>query len=194
MTMDSDYDILEGYLDNSLSPDEMQAVAARLAADPDLAAAIDALREERRLRQSAWQSYEPDEASAQRFAVATVRALRRQRILSMMRHFTRLAVSAAACLALGISAGWFIWGRPIGSVPVTATITGPTSSLASNSSQSSGAGTYQVAITDQNGKVVAVQKFNGLDEAKAFADDLGRYEQRKLDVQDGKATLVSDKF
>lgn len=192
--MDSDYDILEGYLDNSLSPDEMQAIAARLAAEPELAASLDALREERTLRQAAWKSYEPDELSVQRFAASTVRALRRQRVFSILTHFTRLAISAAACLALGISAGWFIWGRPIGSVPVSATITGPAANLASNSDHQSGAGTYQVAITDENGKVVAVQKFSGLDEAKAFADDLGRYEQRKLDVQDGKATLVSDKF
>lgn len=194
MNMDSEYDILEGYLDHSLSPDEMQAVAARLAAEPELAAAIESLRDERTLRQAVWKSYEPDESASQRFAAFAVRSLRRQRVLSLMTHVTRLVASAAACLALGVSAGWFIWGRPIGALPVAASMTGPVARLASDPTRSSSAGIYQVAITDENGKVVAVQKFNGLDEAKAFADDLGRCEQRRLDVQDGKATLVSDKF
>ncbi len=194
MNMDSDYDILEGFLDNSLSPDEMQAVAARLAAEPDLAVALEAIRDERTVRLAAWESFEPDERAAQRFAVSAIRAIRRQRLLSMVTHVTRLVASVAACLAIGISAGWFLWGRPIHTVPVTATISGPTASLASNSGRNSSSGTYQVAITDENGKVVAVQKFSAFEDAKAFADDLGRYQQRRLDVQDGKATVVSDKF
>lgn len=194
--METDYEILESFLDGGLAPTEVQALAARLTAEPELAAVLDALRQERAVRQGMWQSLEPDEAAAQRFAQTVIRASRRRRVLSIIGRVTRGAVAAAACLTLGITTGWYVWGHPTGGPAGMNAVGTVTPHVVSNSTGpgAGGAGTYQVAITDENGNVVAVQKFSGLDEAREFAEDLGRYQERRLDVQDGKALLVSDRF
>jgi hypothetical protein len=42
--------------------------------------------------------------------------------------------------------------------------------------------------------VLTVQKFNKLEEAQHFAQDLGQVVERQQDVQNGRAMLVSDHF
>jgi hypothetical protein len=42
--------------------------------------------------------------------------------------------------------------------------------------------------------VIALQRFNKIEDARQFADDLAQYQVRRQQVQDGQAMLVSDKF
>lgn len=192
MTQDIDLELLEAHLDGALAPEETESLVSRLAAEPELAALLSALREERELRTAVWQSLAPAPGEAEQFAAGVIRSARRQRLLGRVGQISRTAVAAAACIMLGVGTGWYAWGRPAAAPPTLSRVnTGADTHLAADTAH---AGPYQVAITDQDGNVVAVEKFNRLDEANKFADDLGRYQERRLDVQDGKATLVSDHF
>jgi anti-sigma factor RsiW len=56
------------------------------------------------------------------------------------------------------------------------------------------AGGYQVALTDQDGRVVAVQQFRSLQEAREFTADLQKWQQRYRQVQNSGVRLVGDDF
>lgn len=204
MLSDQDQELLEAYLDDALSPDEVERIARRLTDEPELASALDALRRDRRARVAAWESLQPDEAEASAFAKNLIRSMHRQRMMSRMSWVTRLSGAAAACMLMGLGGGWYVWGRPVASVHTSAVtpvavnsqnehpprqiqfVNQPVNDLA--------AGTYQVELTDDSGKVLAVQKFNKLEEAQHFAQDLGRVVERQQDVQNGHVTLAADHF
>ena len=54
--------------------------------------------------------------------------------------------------------------------------------------------TYQVQITDDTGRVVAVQKFDSLEQAREFTDDLTKWQLRQQQLQQGQVVLVGDTF
>lgn len=205
MLSEQDEEFLEAYLDDALSPDEVERVARRLTEEPELTGALDALRRQRRARVAAWESLEPGEAEASAFATKVIRGVHRQQFMSRMSWVTRLGGVAAACMLMGLGGGWYMWGRSSASpalpaparVAVDTTHSSPAQGeiqFVNQPTNDLAAGTYQVELTDDSGKVLAVQKFNKLEEAQHFAEDLGRVVERQQDVQNGHVTLVSDHF
>lgn len=222
MLSEQDQEFLEAYLDDALSSEEADRITARLEREPALVAELATLREQRRGRKAVWESLEPTEDQAGEFAVSVIRGVHRRRMMARMSWAGRLSGAAAACILVGLGSGWYMWGRgsaaanPSAGIATvssntTPTVTSPGMSLASNNQngqnspdgqiqfvgQPAGglpAGTYQVELTDDTGSVLAVQKFNKLDEAQHFAQDLGQVVERQQNVQNGHVTLVSDHF
>jgi hypothetical protein len=212
MLSEQDEELLEAYLDDALSPEEVDRVAGRLSAEPRFNAALAELRQQRRQRAAVWESLEPSEERAGAFAASVIRAAHRRQWMSRVSWMSRLSGAAAACILVGLGSGWYVWGRgsvatgmpsPSGGAP--SVISPPGTSIASNAQntqngqiqfvdQTNGlpAGPYQVEILDGSGNVLSVQKFNKPDEAQHFAQDLGQVLERQQNVQDGHVTLVSD--
>jgi hypothetical protein len=105
----------------------------------------------------------------------------------MRRRFFRAArgpAVAAACLVFFL-AGWFVRGQAVAGSP------GVKSPLAVTEAGSDGA---QVALTDEDGNIVAVQKFPGIDQARQFAEDLTRWRAKHQQAQKGRVVRVADEF
>jgi anti-sigma factor RsiW len=189
-----DLELLEAYLDDALSPGQVQHVAQRLLAEPELAAAMHDLRAERALRTAVWRNAEPsdDEASrlAKRIRSSICRIELRQRALRIVR-----IGSAVAAAILVFGGGWFLGHSgsdpSAGEVPTVPAVF-PHSNRLIRETQVGGR--FEVPLMDQTGKVIAVQRFSSEIEARQFSDDLVKYEVRRRQVQGGGAVLVSDHF
>ena len=72
MLTEPDLELLEAYLDDTLTVAQVQAVADRLSHDPAFAAALDGLRAERAARAVVWRAMQPTRAFAQQVAQRTV--------------------------------------------------------------------------------------------------------------------------
>ncbi len=176
--IDPDFELLENYLDGELSPAEVLRVERRLSAEPELAAALGRMGAEYEVRRAAYRSLEPDARAADALASAVGRRVRlaagtasRRRLF----HFGRLAGALAACVAISFSAGWV--GRGFS---------------AANKQAPPARGepyVYQVALTDDHGNITAVQQFDKLEDAQAFAADLGRWQAEQQVKQAGAAVI-----
>ena len=178
--IDPDFELLENYLDGELSPAEVLRVERRLAAEPELAAALGRMGAEFEVRRAAYRSLEPDDRAADALASAVGRQVRRaDRALSHGRvfRFGRLAGAVAACVAISFSAGWV--GRGVAA---------RASSKSVISAPKEEPYVYQVALTDDQGNITAVQQFDKLEDAKAFAADVGRWQAQKQVKQGPIAT------
>lgn len=201
MLTDQDLELLEAYLDDALPADEVERAAHRLSEDLALLAALQSMRAERTARAAVFTSLEPTPAEADAIAKNIIRAARRSRLIGVGWRASQFAAAVAASILLGLGGGWFIWGRshvsPSQAFPTVAVNNIPSVApqpVADSSIANLPPGPYQVALTDEHGNVLAVQKFNHLDEAKQFANDLGQAEERGQNVQNGKAMLVADHF
>lgn len=102
---------LEEYLDGALAPDEVERLNVRLAADPELAEALDEVRAQREMRALLWRANEPSHAEANAFADRVMSAARRAPVRrefnwGRMGRFAQFGSAAAACLLLGFFFGW----------------------------------------------------------------------------------------
>jgi len=182
--IDPDFELLENYLDGELSPAEVLRVERRLAAEPELAAALGRMNAEYEVRQAAYRSLEPDARAADALASAVGRQVRRtDRTASHRRvfRFGRLAGALAACVAISFSAGWV--GRGF------AATNKQTKILPLKGEPY----VYQVALTDDHGNITAVQQFDKLEEAQAFAADVGRW-QAQQQVKQATSIVMSSGF
>lgn len=189
-----DAEWLEAYLDDTLSPVQVQHVAQRLLAEPELAQAMHELRALRALRNAAWRSLEPTETQAAAMADRIAGWVRRDRGRQVAWRTARVGAAVAAALAVFL-AGWLIRG------PTSGALARQTLGTAADVGHASPGGPsgepappFQVAIMDEAGRVIAVQKFAKVEEARQFADDVMRMEVRRRQVQQGGAMLVSDHF
>ena len=182
---DPDFQLLESYLDGELTAAEANRLEWRLSAEPELSSALGRMCDDYALRQAAFRSLEPDgraaEAlnwsfarSARRIDRAALQGASRRRSLRL----GRLAGALAACVAVSFCAGWV--GRGY------AAQTNVASAPAGHSGQDPAPreskeepSVYQVALTDERGNITAVQKFDKLEEAQAFAADVGRWQARQ---------------
>jgi anti-sigma factor RsiW len=185
-----DYELLDAHLDDALSPIDAEHLRTRLAAEPELAAALETLRAERAARAEVWRSMEPTTAQAAAIATSVLRSGRRSELLRRTgRHIAALA-AAAACIAVG----WFGRGVVAGGA---ANSLGGSSATALNTASLPAAradGTYRVALTDSAGNVVAVQMFNRPDEAQRFATDLAQWQATQQQPRPTQLRSVSDEF
>lgn len=128
--VEQDLDLLEEYLDGALTPDEVERLQFRLAAEPGLAAALAEAREQRETRAAVWNALEPSDAEVQRLVSRVAAAGRRRATWNRVQRYTRFATTAAACLLIGFFAGWLGRDRGPGSAnfavaPVNEFVNGP---------------------------------------------------------------------
>jgi hypothetical protein len=208
MLSDSDRHLLEAYLDDGLSVWEVQRLDTRLGEEAELVAALDQVRAERAHRIAAFNAIAPTVSAADRFAeslIASVHKARRKR--RHMRIIRPLAV-AAACLMIGFSVGRIAgWGHVDSETNVleeqSGTLGSSVSTLAAHGHSDAHlvihapgpqeTGPYQVAVMDEHGKVIAVQKFTRLEDAQEFAREFSQYQARRQQIQQSPM-LISDQF
>jgi hypothetical protein len=179
-----DIELLEAHLDDALNPIEVEHLRLRLAAEPELAVALETLRAERAARALVWRSMKPTMAEASSLADAAVRRGRRAAFIRLTGRHVAALLAAAACIAVG----WF--GRGVVAGGRAANSTGNTATALRAGGSPTAA--YRVALTDSAGNVVAVQTFARPDEAQRFATDLAQWQARQQQARPGQ--VVSDKF
>ena len=177
-----DLDLLEAHLDGALAPDDAEALARRLGREPALAAALERVRETRAVRRAVWASYEPQAGHAERLTTAFVAAGKREERIRRAARLARRATAAAAVVLLAFAGGWVARGRL---ADEGASVARPVSTD-DHAFDSSGAGdgpSFPVALTDEDGNIVAVQHFDDPDRAREFAEDVGRWQSRPAERQ-----------
>jgi len=185
--VDPDLALLESYLDGELSSVELQALQQRLQGDNELSSALARLSEDFTVRQAVWTSLEGTPAESAALSRQVVRSIRRAGFWERSRNYVRAGVAVAACLICFV-AGWV--GR--GTTATAAVPDGPAASgnEVSNPIASEPPFVYQVALTDDEGNIAAIQKFDSLDDAKAFAADLGKWQAEQAQFEAGQAVLM----
>jgi len=176
---ENDIELLEAYCDDALGATEAQALRTRALAEPEFALAMDRVRQERQMRQDVFQSLEGSDAEVDRLMSAVRTQVRTADRWTHTARVLRYASAIAACIVIAFFAGFatrgHLQGHPgTGEPPV--------------------AGIFQVSLTDDAGKVVAVQKFDSLDKANEFARDLDIWQERQKQLQQGQLVLVADRF
>ncbi|HWE96984.1 MAG TPA: hypothetical protein VG269_23685 [Tepidisphaeraceae bacterium] len=197
MASETDLEMLEAYLDDALSASEVVGLDRRLVTEPALAAAMQTMRGRRAVRLALFKSHEPDEASAEKLAELVIASAHRSAWHRKVARVSRVVGMLAACMLVGFAAGWM--GRGHGpAAPMAAGGPHPAKAeghlVAHVPKPGEAGGMYQVALTDENGNVIAIQKFNRVEDARQFADDLGQYEARRQQVEEGRPMLISDRF
>jgi anti-sigma factor RsiW len=173
---DDDRELLEMYLDDELSADQLDQFRARLATDPAVAAEVENLRLERQLRAALFNSLEGGEEAVVERALAEVHGLdqRHQRRAGQARKL-RYAMAAAALIIVGFLVGWM-------------------GATGGKSNASASEPPYRVEILDESGQVMAVQKFATLEKAREFSDDLQQWQVRQERLLNGQVTVHSAKY
>lgn len=181
--------LLDSYMDQALTADEVAEVEARLQAEPELAEELAELRRQRAIRQMVWQTMEPASLQIERFNQHLKEEIQAHEPKVWRIRGLRWIGAVAACLLIGFMSGYVNRG----------TLFGPDE--ADNSSQvplvsdnSSGRNGYRVSLVDDSGRVVATQTFDTLQQAQEFAEDVGRWQATRRQVQDGRVQLVADEF
>ena len=79
MLTDADLELIDAYLDDTLTTDQVEEVDIRLSGEAELVAALNDLRSQRAARAVVWRAWEPSEASSTRFAASVLSPLGRFR-------------------------------------------------------------------------------------------------------------------
>src|SRR5438309_1095352 len=145
---DQDIELLEDSLDGALAPGEATKLGERVGSEMELSTALEGLRAERALRGAVWASLEPSEDDVERL-IGRVK-LKTAATKSRFAWWRSLGIAGgiAACVAISFVSGWKLHTRQVAGG-------GPTAHP-----KASAVVTYQVALTDENGRVTAVQNFD----------------------------------
>lgn len=166
---ESDFHLLETYLDGELPICEAEGLWRRLAAEPELHEAMDELREQRSHRMDIWALHEPEDHVCDAFMSRLSVSARRRRWMDKANRGLFYAAGMAACALLAFRVGWIERGlNP-----------GPTQQGLVNVAQDTGSNSYPVAIRDLNGNVIGVQQFSSPQEATQFVNDMNESQQRR---------------
>lgn len=184
-----DLELLEGYLDDTLSPARVQQVSQRLQSEPELAATMHELRAMRTLRIAAWRSLAPSEAQAADVAWAVNRFIDKDRRRRAYARTLRVGAAAAAAICVFVT-GWFLRAPSKGVMAHETSGVAPVSMVAAQDA----APAFQVTLIDGAGEILPVQRFAKFDDAREFAHDLIQFETRREEAREGGAAMVSDRF
>jgi anti-sigma factor RsiW len=184
---DAEMELLSAFIDGELSPQEEATLRDRLAADPNLASAIETLRADRAVRAALWPTFEPDEAAVGRVIERVDRAIDRQTIWAHRLANLRVISSAAACIIVGLFVGRVAFGprggpidgsnMPIVAGPGVTPVVAPVPGAAAPT---------QVRVVDSNNNPVTLQPFNSVEEAQRFIDDLKMWQQAQEQAKNGQ--------
>jgi anti-sigma factor RsiW len=177
MIDDGDFELLEALLDDELTAQQSEQLRTRLAHEAGLAAELEHLRAERKLRAEMFSSLEGGEEAVVEKILAQVGPVlpdvsARAR---PARFRLRYAMAAAALIAIGFLVGWM-------------------GATGGKSNASASEMPYRVEILDESGQVMAVQKFQSLEKAREFSDDLQQWQIRQERLLNGQVTVESVKF
>lgn len=184
-TPEHDVELIEQYLDSELSPEQAEQLRLRAATDPSLNATMHRLNRQRALRKAYFQTLEPSPQDVQTLETVIEAQLLRQRRWAGRARILRRLTAAAACVIMGMGVGWL--GRSVLTEPdhrlpehgVPAAI-GGTSTISQSMVGSedfpilrsypwSDGDGYKVALTDAFGRVIAIRRFQTLDQAMEFS-------------------------
>ena len=210
---DPEFELLESYLDGELTPAEVQRLEQRLVLEPELSAALGRMSAEHAVRQAVWRSMEPDDAAARTLSAAVAASARRSNLRRFVLKFARVAGAVAACVVLflagfGVGRGQAApdhrqkapvetdgTTRPSDPEDARAFFSAARDAHHADSQAAEGAAfPYQVALTDEAGKITAVQNFKTLEDAQNFAAEVGHWQARQQQIQSGKVVLTTSKF
>ena len=189
LTTDQDLELLEAFADGELGQQDEQALRARLASEPQLAALLEAVRADRAVRAQVFRSFEPDDATVERLISRVHGSVDRNTTWAARLSKLRVASSAAACVLIGLLIGRVAYRTPPASTNVPS---GPMSVVQVPPSQGAPGGVtnvpVQFRIVDANNQPVTLQPFNSAREAQEFIEDLRRWEQRQEQIRRGEGT------
>ena len=172
MPNDRDLELIEAYLDDALSPEEVERLDRRLAEDADFAATLHEQRTGRAFRLAAFQSDAPQHGEVKELSDRIITEVFRRQRQRIMGRWMRVAGALAACVLFGFVAGWLGRGRAE-SENVDAGVRAVHADLTVDP-----IGIYEVSFTDDSGNIIAQQTFSHYEQARRYADDLAGYETR----------------
>lgn len=202
---ETDFELIDGYLDGQLDPARLSALESRLAGDAGLRERVHVERSQRQARRAIWTALEPDDRAtatlADKILAATAvesdlaagvndstvndstgPASKRPRVAGWIGPMRYIA-AAAACIAIGfIVRPAFERGGPSKDVAKTNAVDVHPVSM------------YEVTLRDQAGAVVAVQRFDNIEKAQEFAADLSRWQARQEKLAAGRFVVSADRF
>ena len=206
---DEQLEQLEAYMDGELHAEQEDVVRRQLESDSALVAALDMLRSERDVRGTVWRSYEPSDAAVQRLVMKVEQAVDRDMVWAHRLAKWRIPSAAAACILIGFMVGWVgrgtpsSPGAPVGSggiassgepnaiLPIQPRVA-PGGGLATVGART---GPVDLAIVDENGKQLGVQRFNSVEDAARFVEDLQRWQRAQEKLKSGNvASPGEEKF
>jgi anti-sigma factor RsiW len=196
---EADLMLLEEYLDGELSAADARALEERSLREPALASELNRLRTDRQIRAKAWRAMEGDEATVAAVAGRVVANIERRESFSFLLRGLRIGAAAAACIVLGLTVGFFARSAnpahplsPEALIPPSSDQTTlPETVAATRAPATQG---YDVNLKDEAGKVVAVQHFSNLDQARQFVQDVGQWQQHQEQMHNGNVTFVADQY
>jgi hypothetical protein len=193
MTTDTDLELLEAYLDDGLSDQDLARVALRLSKEPALATELDELRGQRDARKQFFASLEPKDGEVERLLGRIDESIRRRAWWHRQTAWGKWATAAAACLIFGFATGWLGRGPTANPVsnPGGTSIAGPMGAPAGNAPKNPG---YDVVLTNEAGQRMAVQHFETLEKAKEFQEDLKNWQERARQMQTGNVVPAGGQF
>jgi anti-sigma factor RsiW len=181
MMSEGETDILELWLDGELTPFEQKEVQATLRLDPQASKRMTEIRTLRALRSEYFSTLEPREDPAEKLLAQAREREASEKGLTLRYRLYRYAATIAACIALGFLAGYM-------------TRFAQQPKLAAGGSTAASALAYEVSITDDQGHVIAVQKFSDPAEALEFSEDVRRSQGRLERLETSTPTIRSAQF
>jgi anti-sigma factor RsiW len=181
-------ELIERYLDDALDMSEVDALQTRLAHDPQLVATLERIRSERALRKAVYAGYEPDDAAVSRTTQFAANLIRQRPEDHRRTRPLRYVLAAAACMALGF------FGRGLLDHSQDASQSGNPIATGPGQVNVEKVSAYKVTLRDETGRVVAVQRFDSVEKAQEFADDLARWQSHSERLASGRFVLTADRF
>lgn len=180
---DDDLEFLESYLDDALSDQELAHLRTRLSREPELASALRMLRDERAQRQGFFQAIEPTPTEVEALVASIHQSAHRKQWWRDQRRLASYGSAMAACLAIAVVGGFIYHAQSKAPLLPTegAGMAGGTVATSVN---------YPVDVTDDSGRVIAVQHFDNPRDAEDFARDLHQVQDRRK--QSGGTMLIEN--
>ena len=192
---ETDYELIESYLDDALDAEHSKIFQCRLLEDPEMGSELQSIRNLQTARQAVWSSFEPDETSVNPLIARIIRAAHtndhpvKDRPAAPPRigwlQPLKYIAAAAACVAVGVFIRPPLENVPSGAGPVV--VNNKTVDVRPVSM-------YEVILRDQAGAVIAVQRFDTVEKAQEFAADLSKWQSHQERLASGRFIVSADRF